>query len=78
MFAEEIVKLKLDQSYLSMPAESWQAGKIVVCSSLSFKAKTEDICKEMFPNVWEKTDTTTNLHILEGPKLLNIPLKVLR
>lgn len=77
MFAEEIVRLKLDRSYLSMPAESWQAGKTVVRSSRSSEAKTEDICKEMFLNVWEKTDSTTNLHMLEGPKLLNIPLKVL-
>ena len=77
MFAEEIVRLKLDLSYLSMPAESRQAGKTVVCSSPSFEAKTEDICKEMFLNVWEKTDSTSNLHMLEGPKLLNIPLKVL-
>ena len=51
MFAEEIVRLKLDLSYLSMPAESRQAGKTVVCSSHSFEAKTEDICKEMFLNV---------------------------
>lgn len=67
---EEIVKLKLDQSYLSVPAESWQAGKTGVCSSRSFKAKIEGILKGFFLSFRKKTDPTTYLHISEGPNSL--------
>lgn len=74
VFAEEIVKLKLDQAPCQL-----RAGRLekLWCAAFSLKQRLKISCKEMF-NVWEKTDATTNLHMLEGPKLLNIPLKVLR
>ena len=72
MFVEEIVKLKLDQSYLSMPAESWQAGKSVVFSSHSFKAKTKGIRKDV-SSLLGKDRLHHQFAYVRGTKLLNLP-----
>lgn len=72
VFVEEIVKLKLDQSYLSMPAESWQAGKSVVCSSHSFKAKTKGIRKDV-SSLLGKDRLYHQFAYVRGTKLLNLP-----
>lgn len=48
MFVEEIAKLKLDRSYLCVPAERWQAGKAVACGSHALKAKPEESSREFF------------------------------
>lgn len=65
VFGGEIAKLKLDPSYLSVPADGWQAGDTVAGAS-PFKASAEGICPGIFLTLWKESDSTTSLRLLEG------------